>query len=296
VLGAAIGLFVGLSKSPIVGEVLPLLFALIAGSGGLYLVYKEASRDQFKAVGISFLAFIPACAVFALLGALLRLPTACLSLLGSAYCPGASTIERPADLRAHLLGVELAAYLQVFGATPEDSRSIADALSRFASDASAVVRIRGQARLFLRALDDLVSTIPPSPTEVSSPTAVADNNFLVEIGRLREVTRQLANMAITATTLDELGGPAIELVALADLPAVPLGVSKGSSGLEAAIDRARALRGRLTDSLYMVPAVVLDDVARRSQRAKEKWPSTFKAITPDVEGLYLERRKEKSTR
>jgi hypothetical protein len=47
-VGAAVGLFTGLSSSPVVGVLLPLLFALIGGAGGLYLATADLSKSDVQ--------------------------------------------------------------------------------------------------------------------------------------------------------------------------------------------------------------------------------------------------------
>lgn len=55
-LGLAVGLFAGLSRSPIVGVLLPLLFGLIGGAGGLYLTRadldSETGRRRVGLIGL----------------------------------------------------------------------------------------------------------------------------------------------------------------------------------------------------------------------------------------------------
>lgn len=62
--GVVVGMFVGLSDSPVVGALLPLLFTLIAGGSGLYVVF---SGDSGKArlLGTSLVAFTFAVAISA---------------------------------------------------------------------------------------------------------------------------------------------------------------------------------------------------------------------------------------
>ncbi len=45
-LGGAVGYFAGSSQSPIIGTLLPLLFGLIGGAGGLYLMRAELDRPE----------------------------------------------------------------------------------------------------------------------------------------------------------------------------------------------------------------------------------------------------------
>lgn len=45
-LGGAVGYFAGSSQSPVIGTLLPLLFGLIGGAGGLYLTRAELDRPE----------------------------------------------------------------------------------------------------------------------------------------------------------------------------------------------------------------------------------------------------------
>ncbi|WP_316364665.1 hypothetical protein [Candidatus Thiodiazotropha sp. CDECU1] len=76
-LGLLIGFAGGLSSSPIVGVALPLLFALIGGSGGVYLTrvdYSDVSTpDKIRAAGISILAFAICVGLGGTAGVMLRL-------------------------------------------------------------------------------------------------------------------------------------------------------------------------------------------------------------------------------
>ena len=67
-LGGAVGYFAGSSQSPVVGTLLPLLFGLIGGAGGLYLTRAELDRPEvifrLRVLGKALTLFI----IFTLLG------------------------------------------------------------------------------------------------------------------------------------------------------------------------------------------------------------------------------------
>jgi hypothetical protein len=56
-IGLLTGLFTGMSNSPVVGTVLPLLFSLIVGTGGVYLASadfsSELGRLRFRFLGVA---------------------------------------------------------------------------------------------------------------------------------------------------------------------------------------------------------------------------------------------------
>lgn len=60
-LGATIGLLVGLSRTPVVATVLPLLFTLIGGAGGFFVLRTDftqnAARQSIDAYALSVIAF-----------------------------------------------------------------------------------------------------------------------------------------------------------------------------------------------------------------------------------------------
>lgn len=67
-LGCAVGYFAGSSQSPVIGTLLPLLFGLIGGAGGLYLTRAELDRPEvifrLRVLGKALTLFI----IFTLIG------------------------------------------------------------------------------------------------------------------------------------------------------------------------------------------------------------------------------------
>jgi hypothetical protein len=58
-VGFATGVLVGLSKSPVVATILPLLFGLVAGVGGLFVSNQNNTRQP----GAKRINFIAACVI-----------------------------------------------------------------------------------------------------------------------------------------------------------------------------------------------------------------------------------------
>lgn len=67
-MGLVIGMFVGLSDSPVIGILLPLLFTLLAGGSGLYVVLSGDSA-RARLLGSSLAAFAFTVAISAVLAA-----------------------------------------------------------------------------------------------------------------------------------------------------------------------------------------------------------------------------------
>jgi len=65
--GFLVGYFAGLSESPVVATTMPLLFALLGGSGGLYVARADLRAEEtvlrVRLLGISLAAFAFACAI-----------------------------------------------------------------------------------------------------------------------------------------------------------------------------------------------------------------------------------------
>ena len=75
-LGGAIGFFAGSSQSPVIGTLLPLLFGLIGGAGGLYLARvdldESMTRIRLAIIGKAISCFIICTLVFSVYGVSLR--------------------------------------------------------------------------------------------------------------------------------------------------------------------------------------------------------------------------------
>jgi hypothetical protein len=75
-LGGAIGYMAGASQTPVVATLLPLLFGLIGGAGGIYLARADLSRHathvRLIAIGKSLAAFVVLLLIGSVLGTSLR--------------------------------------------------------------------------------------------------------------------------------------------------------------------------------------------------------------------------------
>jgi hypothetical protein len=75
-IGLLTGLFTGMSNSPVVATLLPLLFSLIVGTGGAYLASadfrSELGRLRFRLIGVALTSFSVTCLAASLYGVSLR--------------------------------------------------------------------------------------------------------------------------------------------------------------------------------------------------------------------------------
>jgi hypothetical protein len=116
VVGATAGYFAGLSDSPVVATLLPLLFGLIGGSSGLLLLVKSASRHtrhQLNIVGKALILFCIPCVVASILAVSARTGAAISEFLPSlTRASGSSGLgsgsSSDIDLRLALLDAKLA--------------------------------------------------------------------------------------------------------------------------------------------------------------------------------------------
>jgi hypothetical protein len=130
-VGFAVGMFSGLSASPIVSTVLPLLFATVGGSAGLYFFSTDPSkaenlrRIRLAAIGVSSFAF--ACVVSAIYGVSLRTGNGLQEFVPRWNSESSTrTIVTDGtsadDLKLALLGAKL----RLLGISPADERKVLD--------------------------------------------------------------------------------------------------------------------------------------------------------------------------
>lgn len=130
-MGLATGLFVGLSSSPVIGTLLPLLLGLVGGAGGIYLAQANLSMPETiaraKTLGVSGILFVAFCIPASLYGMSIRNQTPLKSLLaitspsddeqnqGALKIPSTGEMLKLAMFRAHL---------KMLGATKAEQKSI----------------------------------------------------------------------------------------------------------------------------------------------------------------------------
>lgn len=130
--GIAIGFFAGLSSTPIIAVLLPLIFGLIGGAGGFYLAQADISTDQGQRrlglLGQALAVFSLAVVVATAYAVLVRTGQGVTSLLPAIDTPKApvkETFDFTGIAPDHSLAlVALRRRLQVLGATPEEQEQV----------------------------------------------------------------------------------------------------------------------------------------------------------------------------
>lgn len=127
VLGAGIGYFVTLSRSPVVGVLLPLLFSLIGGAGGVFLVREDlaqkAGQERLGILGASMVALVGAAILTSVLVFTLNTRTMTPELT---EVQGYSTLA-PSDQLAVL---EMRLVATLFGATAKEKSQLLESAAR----------------------------------------------------------------------------------------------------------------------------------------------------------------------
>lgn len=132
-VGFAMGLFTGMSDSPIAKTVLPLLFATIGGSAGIYL-FRTNPTDPAKAATLrvaanGIIAFAVLCVLSALYGIAIRTGTGLTDFVPSVRQPEASVVSfgsAASDLNIALLGAKL----RLLGVSEADEYAVLEKAKR----------------------------------------------------------------------------------------------------------------------------------------------------------------------
>lgn len=217
-LGVAVGLFSGLSASPIVSTLLPLLFGLIGGAGGVYLAREDlgtaSGRRRLREVGRALTVFSSTVALAALYGILVRTGAPVASLLPAWTAPAersdALVPLRSAESRLAFASVE--ARLRALSLPRDRRESILAALASelVSAEASQPSAERlGELADAARDLATLIDTALPDDTDAIS------EDMQIFARRLRAIAHSLAALKADAAgspefvsgLLDELNGP-----------------------------------------------------------------------------------------
>ena len=181
-LGGAVGFFAGASKSPVIGTLLPLLFGLVGGAGGLYLtrvdLYDRKTLLRLSLLGKSLSLFIVFAVIGSVYGISLRTQRSIWSFLSFDILMPKSEAELPLsvqeDPRKTLQLVLLRARIRALGATVEEEKHILQQSARlaeaknYASDANAsLIRLANLAKKSIDVMgkDYLASKAEGSPPE-----------------------------------------------------------------------------------------------------------------------------------
>jgi hypothetical protein len=166
VVGLGVGYFVALSRSPVVGVLLPLLFTLIAGAGGIYV----AREDLSQKLGRRRMALLSAC-VIALVSS---------SILGSflilAHAPtqrGPDLLKVPEfttlSLPGQLAAIEVRKIALMLGSSDEEIAQLVKNLAKSGTDETPqtvlpkLTVLRQFLGAVIRQLDDNLMNALPDP-------------------------------------------------------------------------------------------------------------------------------------
>lgn len=121
VLGAGIGYFVTLSRSPVVAVLLPLLFGLIAGAGGFFLTREDLTQET----GRERLAMLGIC-IMVLVGATILTSIGVFFVRGSTLTPELSAVPgyKTLEPREQLALVEMRLLATLLGASDKEKMQL----------------------------------------------------------------------------------------------------------------------------------------------------------------------------
>jgi hypothetical protein len=173
-VGLTAGFFAGMSKTPVVAVLLPLLFALIGGAGGLYLATapldSEIGLMRLRLIGKGLSGLSVAC----LLGVLFGISVRVLTTLS----PLKQTVLGLKDPAEALEVLALRSRLRLLGASETDEAAIL----RRATDASSEVNLP----VPTSRLNDILQKTNELATAMSSDVPAPLNAFTQHLGDLRE--------------------------------------------------------------------------------------------------------------
>jgi hypothetical protein len=134
-VGFTMGIFAGLSSSPVVAVLLPLLFGLLGGAGGLYLGIANLADDstpwRFRAIGTALLALTIPLTIAAMYASVVRTGSPWSSFLlvrrqASAEMPSLRGMSADAALELLLLRRKL----DMLGVKPDEQKLVLETASQ----------------------------------------------------------------------------------------------------------------------------------------------------------------------
>ena len=183
-LGVAIGYFAGSSQSPVIGTLLPLLFGLVGGAGGLYLTRVDLERPEIlfrlRIIGKALTLFI----IFALMGSIygisLRTERSILSFFSPRIFQTETRYEIPVSTKGDpKKAIEIAmlrARIRAIGVSLAEEQYILQRANTLMDESDfvptdAVTSLHRLKTLSNRAMEDLTNALraPPSETETELP-------------------------------------------------------------------------------------------------------------------------------
>lgn len=194
-LGFGAGLLSGLSREPVVGALLPLLFGILAGGTGLYVAIGPQERRKATLIGSTLLALVPSCLVGALLGGIMRKGDgACIAYFpGFVWCPGQEDLANHDDAYEILSRIELRRLLAAGGASLSEIRAIDATLVEWPAAADAVALVQSAQDVHAGAItlaELLASSDEAARSLVRTPVgSVRPQDLLYRLAELAELVR-----------------------------------------------------------------------------------------------------------
>lgn len=177
-LGGAVGYFAGSSQSPVIGTLLPLLFGLVGGAGGLYLaraeIHEPKTKVRIRILGKALALFIVFTVLGSYYGIALRTERSIWSFFSLNMFVPEGEIKLPdsakVDPRKAIELVMLRARIRALGATRGEEREIlqrAAQLMDFADYVSSDIAtsLQNLASLARNSKKDLTNTLNQHPCE-----------------------------------------------------------------------------------------------------------------------------------
>jgi hypothetical protein len=269
-VGAAIGYLVALSESPVVGIVLPLIFGLIGGAGGIYAAREdlgsETGRQRLGLIGKSVVALCLA----------MIIASAGVLKFHEKVGPSGSAILTKLPESSHLTGnqlsslLDLRAKLEARGASIDEQTEVLKRLTTPETSAEASKKLRAISDQIAAALSSLNST-PPNANQ-------SDSIVVSKITRLKTVLA--ARLPLIKKWADDLGAnkdiplaaASKQLESTATELLDPISALSGADGYSGALEGIFELQVALSENrLRVVPEKV---TALQSPDPNDKSAST----------------------
>lgn len=214
-VGAAIGMFAGLSQTPVVGILLPTLFGIIGTGGGYYLSSREMEPKRARLLGYGLVTFIVPTIVMALLGISMRTQTGILSmrprLWTQAPKDNSISITKAGDRNAAYMYrlAKLRANLVSLGSSPEEIRRILTEATNLLSDPS---KAQFGATSAITSMTKLVSLLKSKPSGTGAQSDSVESNviiakteaFALELSRWKQLSLLYASENDLTSRIDEM--------------------------------------------------------------------------------------------
>ena len=269
-MGIVVGMFVGLSHSPVVGILLPLLFTLLAGGSGLYVVL---SGDSAKArlLGGSLVAFAFTVAVAGVLAANVRVS-------GNVF---SFTAEKPwivddVPLQVQLDLFEISLALQMLGILEQERASIIERIK------SQIVKFPGELDAATDHFHETVSALLATINQNSETLKVTKISLSQTRERLNRLSALLASPeAIPTNLIKELNNLTCAS------PTIPQ--DKTLQGpIRVKLDAFYVACARLKQIAASHPSSILADLHNRLKNIANNWPESH--LVSKKPPLYFESR------